>query len=38
MRNSKLVVIENNYMYNVKLFFEKANEIEFGCKAKSIVI
>jgi hypothetical protein len=36
--NSRLEIIENSYKNNVKLFFEKANEIEVGFKAKSTII
>jgi len=36
--NSRLEVIENSYKNNAKLFFEKANEIKVGFKAKSTII
>jgi len=36
--NSRLEIIENSYKNNVKLFFEKDNEIKVGFKAKPTVI
>lgn len=34
----RLKLIDNNYKNNVKLFFEKANEIKVGFKEKSTII
>jgi RNAse (barnase) inhibitor barstar len=36
--NSRLEIIENSYKNNVRLFFEKANEIKNGFKAKATII
>jgi len=38
LENSRIEVIENSYKNYVKLFFEKANDIKVGFKAKSTSI
>ncbi|KAL4130807.1 hypothetical protein QTP88_008189 [Uroleucon formosanum] len=36
--NSRLEIIENSYKNNIRFFFEKANEIKNGFKAKATII